>query len=471
MFQNRIDFDREHDPIRARTARRLGLVAALAGGLLFSVSSVTPAYASEITDESTTTVVAETTEPTPEPAPEPTPTEEPPPPTDEPTPTPTPEPTPPPTPEPTPTPTPEPTPTATTPTPDPTRAPAPTTSRVSAPYVLVGDGPIARVTNAVDPQAGQLVGLRTALDRAIADLRTAESALASAQSTREVARALAERLDEEAAEARDEAAAAAAVYVAASRSDGAGVSSMDAVFGAGNDLLAGLGGVQRVAQLAGDAEGLREIADDRAADAEAAEERAAAAWAAVDAVPIAELEAEVDTAERAVSDARSALSGLEARVAASSVALVDTLPQDSGQLSAQGWASPVSGSISDGYGPRPQKPLPGVNEFHRGTDIAAGCGTGVFAATSGVVVDARVYGSYGNWVLIDHGDGVSTGYAHLRDGGVFVTAGQQVGPGELIGAVGSTGASTGCHTHFEVRIGGSAVDAVPFMAARGVRVG
>ena len=127
--------------------------------------------------------------------------------------------------------------------------------------------------------------------------------------------------------------------------------------------------------------------------------------------------------------------------------------------------------MTDGYGPRPNKPIAGVNEFHRGTDIAAQCGTGIFAATGGVVVAAGPNGTYGNWVLIDHGSGVSTGYAHIRDGGILVTVGQQVAAGDLIAAVGSTGASTGCHLHFEVRIGGTAVDAVPFMASRGVRLG
>jgi murein DD-endopeptidase MepM/ murein hydrolase activator NlpD len=66
---------------------------------------------------------------------------------------------------------------------------------------------------------------------------------------------------------------------------------------------------------------------------------------------------------------------------------------------------------------------------------------------------------------------VATGYAHLRAGGILVAEGQQVAAGALIGAVGSTGASTGCHLHFEVRINGTAVDAVPFMAARGVQLG
>jgi murein DD-endopeptidase MepM/ murein hydrolase activator NlpD len=337
--------------------------------------------------------------------------------------------------------------------------------------VLVGDGPVARISNSVNPDVSRLVGLRAKLDRATADLRTAESALADAKSTREVARALAERLDAEAADASDAAATAAAVYIAASRGDGAAINSMTAAFGAGHDLLAGLGGVSRMSQLAGEADQLRVIADERANEADAAKERADAAWAAVDAVPVAEREADVQAAEAAVDAARAELRGLETRVAAQSVALVDSLPQDSGQLSEQGWAAPVSGTITDGFGPRPDKPLPGVNEFHRGTDLSAACGTAVFAATGGTVVEARPNGTYGNWILVDHGSGVSTGYAHLREGGTFVTPGQQVAAGELIGAVGSTGASTGCHLHFEVRINGSAIDAVPFMAARGVRLG
>ena len=95
----------------------------------------------------------------------------------------------------------------------------------------------------------------------------------------------------------------------------------------------------------------------------------------------------------------------------------------------------------------------------------------LLAATSGVVVEARANGSYGNWILLDHGAGVSTGYAHLIDGGILVAPGATVTAGQLIGMVGSTGASTGCHLHFEVRLDGVAVDARPFMAARGITIG
>ena len=95
----------------------------------------------------------------------------------------------------------------------------------------------------------------------------------------------------------------------------------------------------------------------------------------------------------------------------------------------------------------------------------------MYAATTGIVAEAGPNGSLGNWILIDHGSGVATGYGHLTSGGVFVSPGETVTAGQLIGAVGSTGASTGCHLHFEVHLDGTAIDAVSFMAARGVSLG
>ncbi|HET8779128.1 MAG TPA: peptidoglycan DD-metalloendopeptidase family protein, partial [Agromyces sp.] len=315
------------------------------------------------------------------------------------------------------------------------------------------------------------------IDRAMVELREAESALADARTMRVVARDVATQLQESADEAQLDADAAGRVYFAAAQGDGTTVSSMDAVFGAGNDLLAGLGGVERVTKIAGDADELLEIADERTEEAEAAQQRADEAWAAVDEVPVEAREDDVASAEREVSAARAALADLQARaandsrLASSSVSLIASLPSDAGQLSDQGWARPVNGRMTDGYGPRPDKPLAGVNDFHRGTDVAASCGAPIFAATGGVVVETGPNGSYGNWILIEHGSGVSTGYAHLIDGGIAVSAGDTVSAGQLIGAVGSTGASTGCHLHFEVRLDNVAIDAVPFMAARGISLG
>ena len=65
-------------------------------------------------------------------------------------------------------------------------------------------------------------------------------------------------------------------------------------------------------------------------------------------------------------------------------------------------------------------------------------------------------------------DGTQTGYAHIVDGGRLVGYGQQVGAGQLIARQGTTGASTGCHLHFEVRVNGAQINAVPFMRARGI---
>ncbi|TFB69107.1 M23 family metallopeptidase [Cryobacterium glaciale] len=139
------------------------------------------------------------------------------------------------------------------------------------------------------------------------------------------------------------------------------------------------------------------------------------------------------------------------------------------QMSDQGWALPVVGRISSPFGPRPNKPVDGVGEYHNGTDIAAPCGRPVFAATGGKIVDAGYQGSYGNWVLIDHGNGVETGYAHNSK--LLVDVGQLVVAGEIIAVVGTTGASSGCHVHFETRIDGTRIDAEPFMMEKGISLG
>jgi murein DD-endopeptidase MepM/ murein hydrolase activator NlpD len=137
---------------------------------------------------------------------------------------------------------------------------------------------------------------------------------------------------------------------------------------------------------------------------------------------------------------------------------------------ATGWAKPANGYISSGYGYRIH-PVYGTSRLHSGTDLAAGCGIPIYAAHAGTVAYAGVYGTYGNWVLIDNGDGVSTGYAHIVNGGIRVSAGQRVAAGDVIAYVGSTGASTGCHLHFEVRINGVATNAVPYMRNVGVAIG
>lgn len=119
---------------------------------------------------------------------------------------------------------------------------------------------------------------------------------------------------------------------------------------------------------------------------------------------------------------------------------------------------PVSGTITSPFGWR-SNPFGGAPDFHPGLDIAAPSGTTVTAAASGTVILAQWYGGYGNFIMIDHGGSVSSGYGHLS--AMYVSVGQQVQRGQAIGAVGSTGHSTGPHLHFEVRINGKPVDPAP----------
>ena len=116
---------------------------------------------------------------------------------------------------------------------------------------------------------------------------------------------------------------------------------------------------------------------------------------------------------------------------------------------------PVNGPITSPFGPRTH-PISGDSRIHTGVDIGASSGTPIKAAGDGVVVMAGSNGGYGNWTLVDHGDGTATGYAHQSSIGVRI--GQHVSTGEVIGQVGSTGASTGPHLHWEVRVNGTPVD-------------
>ena len=105
-------------------------------------------------------------------------------------------------------------------------------------------------------------------------------------------------------------------------------------------------------------------------------------------------------------------------------------------------------------------PIFGDNRFHAGEDIAAPTGTPILAADSGTVAIATFSSSFGNYVVISHGNGISTLYAHMSR--MSVSAGQSVSQGQVIGYVGSTGWSTGPHLHFEVRVNGNPVAPLSF---------
>jgi murein DD-endopeptidase MepM/ murein hydrolase activator NlpD len=127
----------------------------------------------------------------------------------------------------------------------------------------------------------------------------------------------------------------------------------------------------------------------------------------------------------------------------------------SGQLSI-----PVDAPITSEFGWR-MHPILGYEKFHGGMDFGAEEGSMIRAAYRGTVIMADWYGGYGNTVILDHGNGITTLYGHAE--GVYVTEGQVVEKGEPIALVGSTGLSTGPHLHFEVRQDGEPVDPVAYL--------
>jgi murein DD-endopeptidase MepM/ murein hydrolase activator NlpD len=125
----------------------------------------------------------------------------------------------------------------------------------------------------------------------------------------------------------------------------------------------------------------------------------------------------------------------------------DATPSSSGLI----W--PVSGPVVSGFGLR-------WGRMHTGIDIAVGYGTPIHAAASGTVIFAGWMGGYGNFVIVDHGGGLSTAYAHQSS---IAVGGGAVSQGQVLGYVGCTGHCFGPHLHFEVRINGSPVDPLGYL--------
>ena len=124
------------------------------------------------------------------------------------------------------------------------------------------------------------------------------------------------------------------------------------------------------------------------------------------------------------------------------------------------WPAPSYTRISSYFAGRID-PITGKKSNHGGLDLASPYGSPILAANSGKVIIAGYHYSYGNYVVIDHGGGVSTLYGHSSK--LLVSRGQSVSRGQQIAKVGSTGRSTGNHLHFEVRINGTRVDPLPYI--------
>lgn len=144
-----------------------------------------------------------------------------------------------------------------------------------------------------------------------------------------------------------------------------------------------------------------------------------------------------------------AIGGGDDGVAAPAVARVTT------QRLSLAW--PVRGRLTSTFGPR-------WGRMHYGIDIAAPVGTPVYAAATGQVTYAGWAGTYGRLIVIDHGNGVETRYAHNSQ--IFVRVGDEVQPGQRIALVGNTGNSTGPHLHFEVRVNDEPQDPLDWLPAR-----
>ena len=145
---------------------------------------------------------------------------------------------------------------------------------------------------------------------------------------------------------------------------------------------------------------------------------------------------------------------IAAKIRAAQSASVSSPSLVRSQASSSGYIWPAHGILTSSFGWR-------WGRMHEGIDIAVGNGTPVVSSASGTVIVAGWMGGYGNLVVVDHGNGVSTAYGHNT--GVTVGVGQSVAQGQLIAYSGNTGHSTGPHIHFEVRINGAPVDPLGYL--------
>ena len=197
----------------------------------------------------------------------------------------------------------------------------------------------------------------------------------------------------------------------------------------------------------------RRVAEEREAAVEshlgglkrAREEKARMALALKGRIKTYQAEVDALAAEESAIQALIQRKETEARARASRAA--GTIVGDAGRVSAAGLVWPVRGRVTSEFGWR-------WGRMHQGIDIAAPTGTPIIAAKRGVVIHAGPMGGYGNCVIVDHGGGFTTVYAHQSR--VGARNGQAVEQRQVIGYVGSTGHSTGPHLHFETRVNGSA---------------
>ncbi len=170
-----------------------------------------------------------------------------------------------------------------------------------------------------------------------------------------------------------------------------------------------------------------------------------------------ELEKDAAAYQKIIDDADRAMESLRRQVSGSLSTSSSGRAYVGGEFT---WPTPSCHYITSHFSPRRKNPVTGVYKRHTGTDIGASYGAAIVAANSGTVTLAGWNSGYGNCVIIDHGGGKATLYAHMSS--YSVSKGQSVQKGQQIGCVGSTGNSTGPHLHFEVLINGTAVDPMQY---------
>ena len=140
--------------------------------------------------------------------------------------------------------------------------------------------------------------------------------------------------------------------------------------------------------------------------------------------------------------------------------LLQVLRKNSEIMAATPSIWPVEGWVSSAFGSR-GSPFSGRREFHKGHDIKAKTGTPIQSPAKGVVTYAGWHGAYGHTIIISHGNGITTRYAHMQK--YVLKEGEKVDRGDLIGYVGSTGRSTGSHLHYEVMLNGVCVNPMQYI--------
>lgn len=174
---------------------------------------------------------------------------------------------------------------------------------------------------------------------------------------------------------------------------------------------------------------------------------------------IQEIKGREDLLEKAEQELRAAADAMNAEIQRKEQELAAQMAQNGTHIvSEAGFIWPLNKSknvLSSLYGPRPH-PITGRPNNHTGIDILAPGGEPILAAKSGVVITSAYHRSYGNYVVISHGNGQTTLYAHMSRRGC--KEGDTVKQGQVIGYVGTTGSSNGNHLHYEVRINGKRTD-------------